>query len=338
MRICDNDTHVWERTQETPESRGLHEGPQILQHGGRTFLIYSCGASWLPTYKLGMLELVGDDPLDPASWKKYAEPVFRSNEQTFGVGHGCFVQSPDHKEWWNVFHAKREREAGWRRSIFVQPFEFDANGLPVFGSPVAARHPLALPSGETRPPAAAPGAPTVFDFRKGQPDNTSYFGHHQMMDFRKDGLHLGIGPEHPINDYHSGEKLLIDGGDFTDFKASTKLRYISGDRDVGLLFRVSDPSVGFDAQRGYFAAVHSGQKIALLGRMDGRSWKELVRAPLDPFPEGDIDLAVEAKGEKIIVRVNGKTAIEASDGTYERGSVGVRVVDTHAVFRSLEVR
>ncbi len=30
---------------------------------GRTFVVYSCGASWLPTYKLGMLELVVRIPL-----------------------------------------------------------------------------------------------------------------------------------------------------------------------------------------------------------------------------------------------------------------------------------
>ncbi len=35
----------------------VNEGPQILAHVGRTLLLYSCGAAWLPTYKLGLLEL-----------------------------------------------------------------------------------------------------------------------------------------------------------------------------------------------------------------------------------------------------------------------------------------
>ncbi len=100
-------------------------------------MIYSAAASWLPTYKLGLLELTGENPLDPAAWKKHPEPVFQSTESTFGVGHSCFVKSPDDKEWWHVFHAKRDREPGWRRSIFIQPFTFDANHFPIFGRPVA---------------------------------------------------------------------------------------------------------------------------------------------------------------------------------------------------------
>eukprot|EP00971_Amphidinium_carterae_P115670 2291183-Amphidinium_carterae.1 len=191
-------------------SRGLNEGPQVLQHGGRTFIVYSCGASWcspclkartesiaqvgglcqiphgslslpvtfrafgvshnpcrsklsdklsamdgsmwnqvrLSTYKLGMLELLGANPLDPRCWRqagtcvasnlhphvacakdmmrlpiqscaasydfqhhtrdciasallmqwfarKHPSPVFASAGGTIGVGHSCFVASPD---------------------------------------------------------------------------------------------------------------------------------------------------------------------------------------------------------------------------------------------------
>src|SRR5690606_37758873 len=134
-RIAHNADHLWERTEETPESRGLHEAPQVLVHGGRTFLTYSCGASWLPTYKIGLLELVGDDPLDPDAWQKHPEPVFRSTPLTYGVGHASFTTSPDRREHWIVYHAKRDREPGWRRAVFVQPFGFTADGFPVFGEP-----------------------------------------------------------------------------------------------------------------------------------------------------------------------------------------------------------
>ncbi len=88
---------------------------------GRTFLVYSCAASWLPTYKLGMLELAGDDPLDAASWQKHPEPVFRSNGSTYGVGHSGFMTSPDGREWWHVYHAKMDPDPGWRRAIYTQP-------------------------------------------------------------------------------------------------------------------------------------------------------------------------------------------------------------------------
>lgn len=148
VRIAANDDHPWEFTEGPGEGRGLNEAPQVLQAAGRTFVMFSCGASWLPTYKLGRLELTGDDPLDPAAWTEHDRPVFRSTGSTFGVGHSCFVASPDGRELWHVFHAKREREAGWGRDVFVQPMEIGEDGVPRFGRPVAAGEALGVPSGE----------------------------------------------------------------------------------------------------------------------------------------------------------------------------------------------
>lgn len=148
VRICPNADYPWERTEPGPKGRGLNEGPEILKRGGRTFLLYSCGASWLPNYKLGLLELTGTDPLLPQSWRKYGEPVFQGTDETFGVGHSCFVPSPDGKEVWHVFHAKRERKPGWNRAIFVQPLTFDQAGFPCLGTPVRAGEMMKRPSGE----------------------------------------------------------------------------------------------------------------------------------------------------------------------------------------------
>jgi len=149
VKLVANDDHLWERVGEKMEGRGLNEAPQVLQHDGRVFVVYSASASWLPTYKLGLLELKADaDPMDPKSWRKYPEPVFSSTEQTFGVGHGAFVRSPDDKEWWHTFHAKVSREPGFDRNVFLQPFRWDATGLPDFGKPLAAGAKIPLPSGE----------------------------------------------------------------------------------------------------------------------------------------------------------------------------------------------
>ncbi len=159
VRICGNDDYLWERTEETAESRGLNEGPQVLQHAGRTFLLYSCGAAWLPTYKLGLLELTGRDPLDPASWRKHPHPVFQSTAQTLGVGHSCFVNPtplphptanlrpppPASSPWWHIYHAKRDRAPGWPRDVFLQPFHFDPTGFPDFGQPLAPGSHLPIP-------------------------------------------------------------------------------------------------------------------------------------------------------------------------------------------------
>lgn len=149
VRLCANDDHLWERVGETRMGRGLNEGPQVLVRGGRVFVIYSASGSWEVSYKLGMLELSLDgDPVDPASWRKHAEPVFQATAETWGVGHCCFTQSPDGTEDWIVFHAKLETRPNWNRAVHVQRFSWDESGIPRFGEPIAAGQPMACPSGE----------------------------------------------------------------------------------------------------------------------------------------------------------------------------------------------
>lgn len=149
VRVCANDDHLWERVDETRASRGLNEAPQVLVRGDRVFVVYSASASWEVTYKLGLLELApGGDPLDPRAWRKRPEPVFEASARTWGVGHCGFTRSPDGREDWMVFHAKLERRANWNRVVHAQRFEWDDEGRPVFGAPVAAGVPLARPAGE----------------------------------------------------------------------------------------------------------------------------------------------------------------------------------------------
>lgn len=146
VRLCNNDDHLWERVGDSASERGLNEGPQVLQHNGRTFIIYSASGSWQATYKLGLLELKGDDPLAPGAWAKHPAPVFASTAKTYGVGHGSFTKSPDDKENWIVYHAKLTRNDGWQRGIFAQPFTWADDGLPDFGTPIPRDQPIAMPS------------------------------------------------------------------------------------------------------------------------------------------------------------------------------------------------
>ena len=336
VRICANDDHLWERTEENAKSRGLNEGPQVLQQAGRTFLTYSCSASWLPSYKLGVLELVGADPLNPAAWRKHPKPVFQSGATTFGVGHSSFVPSMDGKEWWHVFHAKRDTQPGWRRHVFVQPFEFDANGFPDFGAPIAAGVPLNFPSGEGPAPSLKlpyqnplTGATALRDL--------AVYAHHQYFGARPEGLHLGLVPENPINEFRCGEKALLAGGHWEDMTAAVSIRFQDGTRDAGLLFRTTLPSMGFDAQRGYFAGLLAGEQRAILGKTDGATWTELAKVPVTFDPKSSNRLSVTAVGDSIRVALNGSEIIAAKDNTYKAGTVGFRVVDTHASFRDLDI-
>ncbi len=326
----------WERIDETESGKGLAEGPQVLQRDGRVFLVYSCAASWLPTYKMGMLELVGDDPLRPESWKRHPTPIFQSNEATYGVGHACYTTSRDGREWWHIYHAKQDREPGWRRAIYAQPMRWRSDGTPELGQPVPAGAPMPIPSGT---PSEDLRSQRGWRFALHGQDDFDYYGHHQYFAAESDGLHLGRVPEHPVNEYRSGEKIVLRDGDYRDVRVVAEFEVLDGSHDVGLIFRVTRPGVGFDALRGYFAGVSTGRSTVVLGAMNGLSWREIAVAPVYLDPAGPLRVAVDASGPNISVYVGNdpQPAIVAVDPDYARGSVGCRVVDTHAAFSSLTV-
>ncbi|KAA5545414.1 sulfatase-like hydrolase/transferase [Roseiconus nitratireducens] len=328
VRLCANDDYPWERTEPNQNGRGLNEGPQVFQAKGSTAVVYSCGASWLPTYKLGLLELHGDDPMNPDSWKKRDKPVFESTNATFGVGHSCFVRSLDGAQWWHVFHAKRDREPGWRRAIFVQPMKVGRRGYPVLGRPVPAGVPMPRPSGE----ADRSVSTDTGDFQ--------YFGHHQFFESQDNWIRLGKRPQHPINDYRSGEKVVLGSPAPTNFEASVTIDFQGGaeSRDAGLLFRCSGASVGYDAQRAYFAGLIPRTGLVILGRTDGAGWKELARAKTELRPAEPQRLTVRMQGDRIEVKHNGDQKLEFRDKTYAAGSIGLRVVNTDAVFKAFQVK
>nr|WP_306173854.1 family 43 glycosylhydrolase [Pseudoalteromonas shioyasakiensis] len=133
--------------------RKVTEGAEILQHNGRTFMTYSASFCNTPDYKLGMLELVGDDPLKASSWKKYDKPVFERTEEVLGPGHNGFFTSPDGTEDWLVYHGNDSVEHGCSatRSLRAQKFTWNDDGKPSFGKPLTPGVEVAPPSGEYGP-------------------------------------------------------------------------------------------------------------------------------------------------------------------------------------------
>ena len=121
---------------ETVEWPDVNEGPTVLQHGGRTFVVYSASGSWGDYYCLGMLTLTGEDPMDPASWTKESRPVFtRRTDVCYGPGHCSFSTAVDGSVWM-IYHGNQVSDTGWDgRSVWIAPVTFDENGTPHFGRP-----------------------------------------------------------------------------------------------------------------------------------------------------------------------------------------------------------
>ena len=127
----------------------LQEGPEVVQHGSDTFILYSTRESWLKEYRLGQLRLQSAtaDPMIPESWTKTG-PVFSGNAGVFGVGHASFTTSPDNTESWVVYHSKVSATPGWDRVVRAQKFTWSSSGAPVFGEPTPTGEKTPRPSGE----------------------------------------------------------------------------------------------------------------------------------------------------------------------------------------------
>lgn len=122
----------------------VNEGPAILARNGRLFLTYSASATD-EHYCMGMLTARDDaDIMDPAVWAKSDVPVFKSSpaHNVWGPGHNGFTVDEKGRDML-VYHARDYREIQGdplydpNRHTRVQPIAYNADGVPVFGEPVA---------------------------------------------------------------------------------------------------------------------------------------------------------------------------------------------------------
>jgi GH43 family beta-xylosidase len=133
-----------------PPHIDVNEGPEILRHNNKLFLLYSASACWTDNYALGMLTAdSGADLINPAAWKKSQQPVFHQSPEAhvYATGHNGFFKSRDGKQDWIIYHANSQpgQGCGWHRAPRAQPFSWNADGSPNFGTPVPAGKPLPKP-------------------------------------------------------------------------------------------------------------------------------------------------------------------------------------------------
>ncbi|KAH7102693.1 Arabinanase/levansucrase/invertase [Auriculariales sp. MPI-PUGE-AT-0066] len=125
----------------------VNEGPAMLYHGGRTFLVYSASFCAGTGYKLGRLELTGSNPLSASSWTKYGSPIFQSSNGQYQPGHNGFFTPPSGNIW-NVYHANTASPGACdgTRYTAVQPVNWNSDGTPNLGAPLPLSSNIAEPS------------------------------------------------------------------------------------------------------------------------------------------------------------------------------------------------
>jgi GH43 family beta-xylosidase len=134
-----------------PPHVNVNEGPQVLMNDKKLFIVYSASGCWTDSYALGLLSFTGkNNLLDPAQWKKSAEPVFKQSKENsvYAPGHNSFFKSPDGKEDWILYHANSlpGQGCGKQRSPRAQKFTWKKDGTPDFGEPVKENTAIAIPS------------------------------------------------------------------------------------------------------------------------------------------------------------------------------------------------
>jgi GH43 family beta-xylosidase len=123
----------------------VNEGPAVIKKNGRIFISYSASATDA-NYCMGLLTALDtSNLLDPNSWQKAAQPVFRTSEgtQQYGPGHNCFTVSEDGSADIMVYHARNYSKIQGdplydpNRHTRTQQLEWFEDGAPNFGEPVA---------------------------------------------------------------------------------------------------------------------------------------------------------------------------------------------------------
>jgi GH43 family beta-xylosidase len=133
-------THAWETV-----GHRVNEGAAVIQRNGRVFMTFSASATDA-NYAVGLLTApASSNLLDPASWTKNPQPVFRSNDATgqYGPGHNSFTVSEDGQSDIVVYHARNYRDISGdplndpNRRTRLQKLYWNPDGTPNFGIPLA---------------------------------------------------------------------------------------------------------------------------------------------------------------------------------------------------------
>ena len=135
--MISNPSYRWEQI-------GFHvnEGPAVIKRNGRIFVSYSASATD-SNYCMGLLSAEeNSELLEPQSWTKTAEPVFKTNGETaqYGPGHNSFTVSEDGKKDILVYHARTYRAVKEplydpNRHTFIRELRWNEDGTPDFGIP-----------------------------------------------------------------------------------------------------------------------------------------------------------------------------------------------------------
>lgn len=150
--IC-RPTLAWEKHGAGPTGSGAQRRmlPEVIEGGtpvvlenGTLYLLYAGSGYWTPHYAIGLMKLVGSDPMNPAHWQKGPGPIFKASEEVVGSANACYVPSPTGTSHWAIYHAYvGKHTSGVPRRLFAEPYIASDDGMTIgqgSPAPLATRH------------------------------------------------------------------------------------------------------------------------------------------------------------------------------------------------------
>jgi hypothetical protein len=276
---------------------GYVEGAQMFTRGGRYYLMWSEGGWTGPDYSVSYA--IADSPTGP--FVKLDKVLAQDPAVARGSGHNSVINVPGTDIWYIVYH----------------------------------RRPLSESDGNHRQLA--------YDRMLFNPDGTIQRVTMRVKDTFADGNAYGwrtyggtwsaAGGRYTVNQ-SLGAKALLDTN-FGNVTYDADVTVTAGTGDAGVIFRVTQPAVGVDSYRGYYAGISAAGRV-VLGRA-ANSWTQLGSATVTP--RSTHRLRVTAVGPSIAVYVDDLTTpkISVTDATFATGATGVRTFNAAAAFDTVAV-
>jgi beta-xylosidase len=207
-------------TPEKPWEGGIvNEGPFVIKHNGYYLLTYSFNGYQDPNYSVGIAW--AKSPLGP--WNKTADgPILHRIEGVSGPGHHCFIDSPDHKEWFIAYHTHQFLDhPGGPRQLAIdraQIVEGNPPTIKVFGPTIT---PQPMPSGSA---PLVRGQNDEFNSTTLDRRRWNIFGEDPANWSLKDGrLVIRTFDGDVFEDRNDLENLFLEYAPFGDFEVTTRV-------------------------------------------------------------------------------------------------------------------
>lgn len=272
------------------------EGSQVFKRNGKYYLMWSEGGWTGPDYSVSYA--MADSVLGP--YTEMGKVLTQDPAVAKGSGHNAVLNVPGTDIWYIVYHRRplSETDANHRQLAYDR-MTFAPDG-------------------------------TINPVTMGVRDN---FADGDAVGWKTYGSTWSAADGSYRATASAGGKALLDTN-FADLTYEADVTLTSGRGDAGVVFRVTQPAVGTDSYRGYYAGISAAGRL-VLGRAD-HGWTELASTPLAVAPGTRYHLRVEAVGPRITVYAN-DVRLDATDATFTTGATGVRVFQAAAAFDTIAV-